>query len=244
MRNIVITIAYDGTHYHGWQCQPNALTVQEVLSNAIEKILNHRVKIYAGGRTDAGVHAMGQVANFFTEKRIEIDNLIKGLNSVLPRDIRVRSACEGDQSFHARYSAKAKTYVYCILNAPCNSPFLERYVWHIPHVLDVRSMDEAAKLILGEHDFSSFKKKDEAYKSTVREIVRSGFRHKGDIIYYIVEAQGFLRYMVRNLVGTFVLVGSGKITIEDFSTILDLKNREDAGPTAPAKGLFLRKIIY
>ena len=168
MRNIVITIAYDGTNYHGWQCQPNAVTVQEVLHKAVEKILDHPVKIYAGGRTDAGVHAMGQVANFFTEKKIELSNLTKGLNSILPRDIRVRDTHEGDQSFHARYSAKAKTYVYCILNAQYNSPFLDRYAWHIHYSLNAHAMDKAARLILGEHDFSSFKKKDEVYKSAVR----------------------------------------------------------------------------
>jgi tRNA pseudouridine38-40 synthase len=244
MRNIAITIAYDGTNYHGWQCQPNAITVQEVLNKAVEKILDHPVKMNAGGRTDTGVHAMGQVANFFTEKRIELGSLIRGLNSILPRDIRVRAAREADQSFHARYSAKAKTYVYCILNTPYNSPFLEKYTWHIHYYLDIHAMDEAAKLILGEHDFSSFKKKDEVYKSAVREIVRSGFRQKGSIMYFIIEARGFLRYMVRNLMGTLVLVGSGKIATEEFSTILALKDRESAGPTAPAKGLFLRRIIY
>jgi tRNA pseudouridine38-40 synthase len=244
MRNIVITIAYDGTNYHGWQCQPNAVTVQEVLHKAVEKILDHPVKIYAGGRTDAGVHAMGQVANFFTEKKIELSNLTKGLNSILPRDIRVRDTHEADQSFHARYSAKAKTYVYCILNAQYNSPFLDRYAWHIHYSLNDHAMNKAARLILGEHDFSSFKKKDEVYKSTVREIFRSGFRRKGDIIYFIIEARGFLRYMVRNLVGTLVLVGSQKITADEFSAILALKERESAGPTAPAKGLFLRRILY
>lgn len=244
MRNIVVTIAYDGTNYHGWQCQPNAITVQEVFTKAVERILDHPVKIYTGGRTDAGVHAMGQVANFHTEKKIEFSNLIKGLNSLLPRDIRVKDAREEDMSFHARYSARAKTYVYCILNAQYNSPFLERYVWHIDYFLNVSLMDKAAKFILGEHDFSSFKKKDEVYKSAVREVVRSGVKRKGDTIFFVVVSRGFLRYMVRNLIGTLVLVGSGKITVEEFNTILEMKEREKAGPTAPARGLFLRKIQY
>jgi tRNA pseudouridine38-40 synthase len=244
MRNIVMTISYDGTNYHGWQCQPNAVTVQEVFGKTVEKILNHPAKIYAGGRTDTGVHAMGQVVNFHTEKEIELNRLVRGLNSLLPRDIRVKDAREADSTFHARYSAKAKTYVYCILNAPQSSPFLERYVWHLPNCLDVSAMDKAAKLILGEHDFSSFKKKDEMYKSTVRQIVRSAVKRKGDTIYFVAEAQGFLRYMVRNIVGTIALVGSGKVSIEEFSTILEMKERERAGPTAPAKGLFLRKIRY
>jgi tRNA pseudouridine38-40 synthase len=244
MRNIVLTIAYDGTQYHGWQCQPNALTVQEVFSKTVEKILDHPVKIYAGGRTDTGVHAMGQVINFYTEKRIELASLAKGLNSLLPRDIRVKDTREEGSSFHARYSAKAKTYVYCILNAPYNSPFLERYTWHISYALDISAMDYAARILLGKHDFSAFKKKDEMYKSSVREIVRAGVKRKGDIIYFIIEAEGFLRYMVRNIVGTLVLAGAGKITIEEFTAILESKEREKAGPTAPARGLFLRKIKY
>lgn len=244
MRNIVTTIAYDGTHYHGWQCQPNAVTVQEVFAKAVERILDHPVKIYAGGRTDAGVHAMGQVVNFHTEKKIEFSNLVKGLNSLLPRDIRVKDAREEVLSFHARYSARSKTYVYCILNTHYNSPFLERYAWHISYFLDFHSMDKAAKIILGEHDFSSFKKKDEVYKSVVREVVRSGVKKKGDMIFFVVESRGFLRYMVRNLMGTLVLVGSGKVSVEEFNAILAMKDRERAGPTAPARGLFLRKIHY
>jgi tRNA pseudouridine38-40 synthase len=244
MRNIVLTIAYDGTQYHGWQCQPNAITIQEIFAKAVEKILNHPVKIYAGGRTDTGVHAMGQVINFHTEKEIELRSLAKGLNSLLPRDIRVKDAREEDLSFHARYSAKAKTYVYCVLNTAYNSPFLERYVCHIHNALNVPAMDKAARILLGEHDFSAFKKKDEVYKNPVREIVRAGVKRKGDIIYFIVEGRGFLRYMVRNIVGTLVLVGSGKVTVEEFSVILESKEREKAGPTAPSRGLFLRKIKY
>jgi tRNA pseudouridine38-40 synthase len=244
MRNIVLSLAYDGTNYHGWQCQPNALTVQEVLNNALGRILNHPVTIYAGGRTDAGVHAMGQIINFHTEKVIALRTLAKGLNSILPRDIRVNNAREEEISFHARYSAKSKTYIYCILNTPYNSPFLERYAWHIHYTLNVSAMDDAAKVIIGEHDFSAFKKKNEAYKSTIREIFRAGVKIKGDLIYFIIEARGFLRYMVRNIMGSIVLVGSGKITAEEFIKILESKDREKAGPTAPARGLFLRKIKY
>lgn len=244
IRNIALTIAYDGTNYHGWQCQPNAVTVQQVVQQAIGRILNHDTKIYAGGRTDTGVHAMGQVINFFTEKGISVRDLIRGLNSLLPGDIRVREAREVEGAFHARYSAKAKTYTYFILNRPYNSPFLERYVWHIPHLLDVPAMDKAAETIVGEYDFSAFKKKDEVYRTAVREVIRAGVRRRGDVIYVVLEARGFLRYMVRTIVGTLVLVGSGKITVEEFSSIRESKERERAGPTAPAKGLFLRKITY
>jgi tRNA pseudouridine38-40 synthase len=244
MRNIVLSVSYDGTNYHGWQCQPNALTVQEVFNNALGRILNHPVTIYAGGRTDTGVHAMGQVINFHTEKAILLRSLAKGLNSILPRDIRVNEAREEEISFHARYSAKSKTYVYCMLNASYNSPFLDRYVWQIHYTLNTLAMDDAAKIIIGEHDFSAFKKKSEAYKSTIREVFRAKVKNKGNLIYFIIEARGFLRYMVRNIMGSIVLVGSGKITVEEFKKILESRDREKAGPTAPARGLFLRKIKY
>jgi tRNA pseudouridine38-40 synthase len=244
MRNIVLTVAYDGTNYHGWQCQPNALTIQEVLNKAVGKILDHPVTIYGGGRTDSGVHAMGQVVNFSTERAIELRSLARGLNSLLPGDIRVKGAREEGPFFHARYSAKMKTYVYCILNTLYNSPFLERYAWHIHYTLNITAMDEAAKGIIGRHDFSAFKKKDEIYSNPVREILRAGVKRKGDLIYFIIEGRGFLRYMVRNIVGTLVLVGSEKMTSEDFTIILESKEREKAGPTAPARGLFLRKIKY
>jgi tRNA pseudouridine38-40 synthase len=244
MRNIRLTLSYDGTNYHGWQIQPNAVSVEETVRGAVQKILDHEVKIYAGGRTDAGVHAMGQVANFFTEKGIGTTNLVRGLNSLLPRDIRAWNANDEVDSFHARYSAKSKTYVYCILNQPHNSPFLSRYVLHAPYSLDVSSMKEAMRHIKGEHDFSAFKKKDEVYKSTVREITRAGVATKGRVIFVIVEGTGFLRYMVRNIVGTLLLVGRGKTDGEGFGRILASGEREQAGPTAEAKGLFLRSIKY
>lgn len=244
MRNLCLTVAYDGTNYHGWQCQPNAVTIQEMLKGALERILNHEVKILAGARTDAGVHAMSQVVNFTTEKEIDQASLGRGLNALLPRDIRVSLVRDVDQSFHARYSAKSKTYVYCILNDTCNSPFLARYVLHVPYSLNPSSMKEAMKLVVGEHDFSAFKKKDEAYKSTVREVKRAGVVTKGRMVYVIIEATGFLRYMVRNITGTLLLVGQGKIGKEEFKAVLESGDREKAGPTAPPHGLFLREIKY
>ncbi len=244
MRNIALVVSYDGTAYHGWQCQPDLKTVQQVLQEKIENIVNHGIKIYGGARTDSGVHAFGQTVNFFTESSIDLRGLTRGLNSLLPDDIRIMNAREVDENFHARYSAKSKIYVYSILNAPFNSPFYSRYVWHIPFELDVSGMNDAIRLIVGEHDFSAFKKKNELYRSVVREVLKSGVKRKGDFVYVIVEATGFLRYMVRNIVGTLVLVGSGKINEEDFKTVLESKDREKAGPTAPARGLFLRKIKY
>lgn len=244
MRNIRLTLSYDGTNYHGWQIQPNGVSVEETVRTAARRILDHEVKIYAGGRTDAGVHAMGQVVNFFTEKSIDTTNLIRGLNSLLPQDIRIGSANDEVDSFHARYSAKSKTYVYCILNQPHNSPFLSRYVLHAPYSVDIASMKGVIRHIVGEHDFSAFKKKDEVYKSTVREITRAGVATKGKVIFVIVEGTGFLRYMMRNIVGTLLLAGRGKIDGDEFKRILASGEREQAGPTAAARGLFLRAIKY
>lgn len=244
MRNIRLTLSYDGTNYHGWQCQPNAVTVQETLQKAVERILDHEVKIIGGARTDAGVHAMGQVVNFGTTKGIEKGGLIRGLNSMLPRDIRVRGAEDVDEAFHARYSARSKTYVYCILNRPYNSPFLSRYVLHVAQPLAIAGMKQAIKAVLGSHDFSAFKKKDEVYKSPVREVTRAGVAVKGDMTYVIIEATGFLRYMVRNIVGTLLLIGQGRMAPDGFRTVLESGQRENAGPTAPPHGLFLREIRY
>jgi len=244
MRNISLIVSYDGTDYHGWQCQPNLITIQQTLQERIEKIVNHKIKLFAGARTDSGVHAYGQTVNFFTNSTIELKGLSRGLNSLLPPDIRIRYASEADEDFHSRYSVKSKIYTYSILNSVYNSPFYTRYVWHIPYTLNVFSMHRTIKLVTGVHDFSAFKKKDELYKNPTREILQAGVKKRGDFIYIVIEGTGFLRYMVRNIVGTLVLVGSGKIIENDFRTILESKDREKAGPTAPAKGLFLRRIKY
>jgi tRNA pseudouridine38-40 synthase len=243
-RNISLVIEYDGTNYHGWQCQPNGVTLQEVVQGKIEMILDHPIKIYAAGRTDAGVHAFGQVINFHTEKTIELVKLTRGLNSLLPADIRIKQGREVDESFHARYSAKSKSYIYAICNAPYLPPFNTRYVWHIPYGINSVLMNETIQKIVGTHDFSSFKKKDEFYRNHVREVLRAGVKRRGAYIYIFIEATGFLRYMVRNIVGTLVLVGSNKISEDEFVTILDSRDRVNAGPTAPPQGLFLRRIKY
>jgi len=243
-RNIRLTLAYDGTNYHGWQSQPNGVTVEETLKGVAERILDHRIKVVAGGRTDAGVHALGQVANFATSKPIDAESLCRGLNSLLPPDIRVKNACDADPDFHARYSAKSKVYVYCILNQPCNSPFLARYALHVPSSLDTAAMGETAGLVVGEHDFSAFKKKDEVYANPVRRVLRARVATRGPMVFVVMEATGFLRYMVRNIVGTLLLVGREKIDKTAFQEILESRQRENAGPTAPPHGLFLKGIRY
>ncbi len=244
MRNISLALAYDGTNYHGWQRQPGVVTVEQRVREALFKILDHETRVYAGARTDSGVHAMDQVINFVTHKGIALQNLSRGLNSLLPPDIRVMGAREVDEGFHARYSARSKTYVYCILNELSISPFLIRYVLHWPHSLDVGAMREAVNCIVGEHDFSAFKKKDEFYKSPVREVKRARAIKRAGMIYVILEATGFLRYMVRTIAGTLMLAGQGKIAPCGFKEILESKEREQAGETLPARGLFLKKITY
>jgi tRNA pseudouridine38-40 synthase len=244
MRNISLIVSYDGTNYHGWQCQPDLITIQQTLQERIEKIVNHGIKLFAGARTDSGVHAYGQTVNFFTDSTIELKTLVRGLNSLLPTDIRIMRAYEASGDFHSRYSAKSKIYVYSILNSAGSSPFYARYVWHIPYALNVPLMDRTIKGITGVHDFSAFKKKDTLNKSPIREILKAGIKKRGDFIYIVIEGTGFLRYMVRNIVGTLVLVGSGRLIENNFREILESKDRENAGPTAPAKGLFLRRIKY
>jgi tRNA pseudouridine38-40 synthase len=218
--------------------------VEETLKAVVERILDHKAKLYAGARTDAGVHALGQVVNFTTCKHIDAVSLARGLNSMLPGDIRVRDGRDCDETFHARYSAKSKTYVYCILNRPCNSPFLSRYVLHCPYPLDIGLMKETIRLVVGEHDFSAFKKKNEVYRNPVREVKRAGVTVRAGIVYVVIEATGFLRYMVRNIVGTLLDVGQGHTGFGDFGEILASGIREKAGPTAPPHGLFLREIKY
>ncbi len=244
IRNIAIVLEYDGSNYHGWQCQPNGITIQEVVEKAIEKILNRDVKIYAAGRTDSGVHAFGQVVNFHTASRIGTGELLKGLNSLLPDDIRVKSARSVDTDFHARYSAVSKSYLYVISNTRFHSPFQARYSWHIANYLDANLMNKGIKALLGTHDFSSFKKKNEPYGDHARTITRAWVRRKGAFIYVFVEATGFLRYMVRNIVGTLIEVGKGKISAADIEEILEARDRIKAGRTAPPYGLFLRRVTY
>ncbi|MCX7856866.1 MAG: tRNA pseudouridine(38-40) synthase TruA [Deltaproteobacteria bacterium] len=239
-----MVVAYDGTDYHGWQIQPGVKTVESVLKEAIEKVVDHPVRLVAAARTDAGVHAVGQVINFRTETKIPPENILKGVNTFLPYDIRVTNCLEVDPTFNARKFAKSKTYVYVILNSKTISPFFFRYTWHVPYQLDVGFMNTLAGYLVGRKDFSTFKKKGELYRKTEREIIRARVKRRGEFVYFIFEGTGFMRYMVRNIVGTLFLGGTKKITEEDFIKILESGDRDMAGPTAPARGLFLKKISY
>jgi len=254
MRNIKLTLAYDGTDFSGWQVQPGRLTIQGLLASAIGRLTGENVLPQGSGRTDAGVHALAQVATFATCSPIPVENLAKALNDTLPGAVRVLDAEDTGLEFHARKSASAKTYEYRIHRAATCSPFLARYVWHYPFPLDEVAMTEAAGVVEGEHDFTSFAAVDperaageegtEQRRSNVRRIDSSTWRRRGDEFVYVVRGSGFLHHMVRNLVGTLILVGKGTIDRNGLQQILAARSRSAAGATAPASGLFLMNVEY
>jgi len=277
MRNIRLLIAYDGTDFHGWQRQPNVMTVQECLESVIERILGEKAQVCASGRTDAGVHALHQVANFKMDCAIPCDNLVKALNDALPPTVRIKDAHEVSSQFHARYHVRSKTYRYRILQAPVCSPFIWRFVWHYPFPLDAERMAEAARLFEGEHDFTSFAAVDgsgaeeehhdlpeeqnpsrrdrgsagqpgaqQIQATMVRRIFASRIfrRPRTSMLIYEVSGNGFLHHMVRNMVGTLLEVGRGRLEPSDIIRILNARERTMAGPTAPAQGLCLVRVEY
>jgi tRNA pseudouridine38-40 synthase len=248
MRNLKLTVAYDGTDFAGWQIQPAAATVQGTLSLAIGRITGEKVLPQGSGRTDAGVHALAQVATFQTDSVIPVANFLVALNDILPASIRVLAADEVAGDFHPRKSAQAKTYRYRIYRDAICPPLLARYVWHYPYPLDENAMQDAATLIEGEHDFTSFAAVDPERGregiSNVRRIFSSQWRRESYELIYEVRGSGFLHHMVRNLVGTFLLVGKGTLRPSDVTRILKAKDRSAAGATAPANGLFLVNVEY
>jgi tRNA pseudouridine38-40 synthase len=250
MRNFKLVLAYDGADFSGWQVQPDTPTVQGTLASAIGRVVGEKVLPQGSGRTDAGVHALAQVASFSLESPIPAENLAKALNDVLPASIRVLEAQEVSGDFHARKCARAKTYRYRIYRGTICPPFLARYVWHYPYPLDEGAICEAAGLVVGEHDFTSFAAvdperncEDEA-RSNVRTIFSSEWQRQGEEFVYTVRGNGFLHHMVRNLVGTFILVGKETLSAADVPRILEARDRSTAGATAPASGLYLVSLEY
>ena len=249
-RNFKLTLAYDGTDFYGWQVQPQHATIQGELANAIERITGERVLPQGSGRTDAGVHALAQVASFCLQSPIPPENLLLALNHTLSPAIRATSVEEVAADFHARHSATAKTYEYRIFRASICPPFLARYVHHHPYPLDEQAMAAAAALVIGEHDFSSFaavdpeRGKDSEQTNNVRAIYTSEWLRDGDLLTYRVRGNGFLHHMLRNLVGTFLLVGKRTISPDSIPKILASRSRSAGGPTAPASGLFLINVEY
>ena len=250
MRNLKLVLSYDGADFSGWQVQPDAATIQGTVATAIGRLTGENVLPQGSGRTDAGVHALGQVASFSLAAPIPAENMVVALNDILPGSIRVLEAAEVAADFHARKAARAKTYRYRIFRGDICSPFLARYVWHYPYPLNEDAMRVCAKYVVGEHDFTSFaavdpeRGREGAELSNARTIFCSTWERNGDEFVYTVRGNGFLHHMVRNLVGTFILIGKGTLKSQELPRILEARNRAAAGATAPAAGLYLVSVEY
>jgi tRNA pseudouridine38-40 synthase len=244
MRNLKLTLAYDGTEFHGWQIQPELPTVQGTLKEALEKLLNHPVKVTGSGRTDAGVHAQGQVANVETIRSIDTDAVLRGVNALLPPDIRVWQVEEVGPDFHARRSARSKTYEYHIWRQHIVSPFHCRYVYAFPHAMDEAAVDEASRSFIGSHDFTSFCATATTVEDRVRTIFETGWQRNPEEWVFRIRGNGFLQYMVRTIVGTLLYVGTGKLQPRDVPPIFEARDRRRAGPCVPSEGLHLIRVDY
>lgn len=255
MRHVKLLLQYDGSKYQGWQSQKSGNTIQDILYKTISSITGSQVRLVGASRTDAGVHALGQVAAFSTNSDLTIDVLKRALNAKLPNDIRILAIEETDGSFHPRFDAVKKRYIYLMGIGRNESAFLHKYRWQVKAILNLDAMREAASLLTGEHDFSSLRGSGCSAKTTVRNIHLLEITAleamevmtvptRGDWIKISIEANAFLRHMVRNIVGTLVEVGKGRIAVKDVSAILDARDRTKAGPAAPAAGLFLERIYY
>jgi len=244
-KNIRLILEYDGSLYHGWQRQKGVSTIQGVMEDRIQLMIKEPVKLMASGRTDAGVHALNQPCNFITRSRIDPESFRRGLNSLLPNDIVIKKAEYAPLDFHSRYHAKSKAYEYRILNQDQPNTFLRNYTWHIRGKLELTGMDRCLSLLKGKHDFSSFRSSGSRNMNPVREMVRAEIHGPEEgIIRLIFEADGFLRHMVRNIVGTVFEVGRGRIDFDQFVEIFQSKDRCMAGIKAPPQGLFLKEVRY
>ena len=245
MRNLLLVIRYDGTNYHGWQVQQNAVTVQQVFQQALEKVLGERPDLKGCSRTDSFVHALEFCVSFRTERTIPCGRLVGALNHFLPDDIAVLSCREVPPDFHARYSCAGKEYAYRIWNGTVRDPFLRNRVLHYWYPLDLRRLNDAASYFRGSHDFTSFCAEDGRRPGNMtREVTRADWNREGDLVVFTVLADGFLYHMVRIMVGTMLRVAQGKLEPADIERILLAKSRAAAGPTAPPQGLFLQKVFY
>ena len=255
MKHIKLTLQYDGTDYSGWQVQRKERTIQQIIEDAIYTVTGERLRITGAGRTDAGVHAFVQVAAFKTQSNLEPQVFLRAINANIPHDIRVINAEECSEDFHPRYSAKNKTYSYLISHKGAYAVFLRRYSWQIPYQLNCDLMKEAAECLIGTHDFSCFRASGCSSKNPVRTIFKIGiledsfvdfmnFKFNVPLIKISIQADAFLRHMVRNIVGTLVEIGRGKQPVSYTKEVLGLKDRRFSGPTAPAQGLFLEEINY
>jgi tRNA pseudouridine38-40 synthase len=247
MRTLKFTLQYDGTNYVGWQRQATGVSIQGLLEDALAPIEGGPVTVHGAGRTDAGVHALSQVATASLRAAIAPATLTRALNAVLPCDVRVLSVDEVDAAFHARFSAIGKVYEYRIVNAAIVSPFLVRYVWHVQQPLDVEAMRHGSEPLIGAHDFAAFQGAGSTVTSTERCVRSIEWEHGSGFdvpLTLRISGDGFLRHMVRNVVGTLVEVGTGRLPVSSIAQILASRDRQRAGPTAPAHGLFLVRVDY
>jgi tRNA pseudouridine38-40 synthase len=244
MKNIKLTIEYDGSKYNGWQRQKNGNSIEDTVEQSIKKITNEEIKLIGSSRTDAGVHAKGQTANFITSTNIAIDRLPAAINSQLPGDIAIVKAEEVPLDFHSRYSGKGKMYSYTILNRKSPPALFRNYVSHCPYELDFELMLRASRHFIGSHDFSAFKSTGSSVKTSVRTIRLLDLVKEDDTITMFIEADGFLYNMVRIIAGTLMDVGRGKIPDDSIPDIILSRDRKRAGKTAPATGLCLEKVYY
>ncbi len=243
-RNLKLTVAYDGTDYHGWQVQPNGITVQARIEDAFFKFSGASDSLKGSGRTDAGVHAWGQVASLIYEGHLPLERIQAACNSLLPDDISIRRVEDVPRSFHARKSARAKTYLYVIDNGSVANPFLRRYAWHIRQPLNFQAMIRAAEFLPGCQDFLSFKAADGETLTSQRTIIQACWRQRGSCLLFFIKGDGFLKNMVRIIVGTLVDCGRGRYSPSVMKEIIGARDRTAAGITAPARGLVLRSVDY
>lgn len=242
--NIKLTVEYDGTNYLGWQMQPNGPTIQSVLEQAVSTFLGVPTRVTASGRTDAGVHALGQVVNFFCDQEPDLHRLRRGLNALTPDDISIKDVEIVPESFDARRDGRSRTYEYRILNRSTPSPFYLNYAWHLHEALDLRRMCKAIPCLKGEHDFSSFRASGCDAPHPIRTVYRTSLEQVGELLVFTIEATAFLRHMARNIVGTLAEVGRGQRTAHSFAALMEARDRTKAGPTAPPHGLFLIAVKY
>jgi tRNA pseudouridine38-40 synthase len=241
---IKLIIEYDGTNYHGWQIQQNCESIQAVLERALAIFLRTFTRVAAAGRTDAGVHALGQVATFDTEYEYKPHRIRRALNALTPPDITIKEVESVPDAFDPRRDARGRVYEYHILNRPTPSPFCLNRAWHLHERLNLTAMREAISCLPGDHDFTSFRAGDCDAAHAIRKVFQTSVEQRGELLVFTIEATAFLRHMVRNIVGTLVEVGTGRRSVEEFRQLLELKERRQAGDTAPPHGLYLVKVNY